>query len=162
MRRNDREIQGEDRIKIIERCKHCRIGLSENDNPYIVPLNYGYSYENDKLTLYFHGAREGKKIDVLKNNNKACFEIDCDTQLIEGENACKYGYEFRSIVGFGKILLLETHAEKTEGLNKIMKHQAGENINYTFGENELKNVFVLKMEVEEFTGKARAAGVPAK
>ena len=162
MRRRDRKIQIiEDKIKIIEKCKYCRIGLSENNNPYIVPLNYGYSYENNRLTLYFHSAKEGKKIDIMKNNNKACFEIDCDTRLIEGDNACQYSYEFRSIVGFGNIILLETDAEKRDGLNKIMKHQTGKSINYTFGENE-QNVLVFKMEIEEFTGKERAAGVPVK
>ena len=63
MRRKDREIQNtEDKIKIIEKCKYLRLGLSENNMPYIVPLNYGYSYENEKLTLYFHCAKEGKKI----------------------------------------------------------------------------------------------------
>ena len=156
MRRKDREIQSiEEKIKIIEDCKYCRIALSQNNYPYIVPLNYGFSYENDKLTLYFHSAKEGKKIEIIKNNNKACFEIDCDSKLIEGEIACKYGYEFRSIIGFGRIIILETDVEKREGLNKLMKHQTGKNINHTFGEDELNNVLVFKMEVEEFTGKER-------
>ena len=156
MRRKDREIQNtEDKIKIIEKCKFCRIGLAENGNPYIVPLNYGYSYENDKLTLYFHSATEGKKIEMMKTNNKACFEIDCDTKLVEGEKACNYGYEYKSIIGFGKIIFLETIESKNEGLNKIMKHQTGENREYSFGENELNNLLVYKMEVEEFSGKER-------
>ena len=158
MRRKDREIQEiEDKIKIIEKCKHCRIGLSKNNCPYIVPLNYGYSYnyESEKLTLFFHSAIEGKKIDIIKSNNKACFEIDCDTKLKEGQKACEYGYEYKSIIGFGEITFLETNLEKIEGLNKIMQHQTGEKIDYTFDENELKNVAVFKMEVEDFTGKER-------
>jgi len=156
MRRKDREIQGiVDKIKIIENCKYCRIGLSENNYPYIVPLNYGYSYEDENLTLFFHSAKEGKKIDIIKNNNEACFEIDYDTKLIEGEKACNYGYEYRSIIGFGKIIFLETNEEKIEGLNKIMQHQTGEKNNYTFNENEVKNVLVFKMVVEDFTGKER-------
>ena len=156
MRRKDREIQGiMDKVRIIEKCKYCRIGLSENNYPYIVPLNYGYSYEKEKLTLFFHSAIEGKKIDIIKNNNKACFEIDYETKLIEGEKACNYGYEYRSIIGFGKIIFLETNEEKIEGLNKIMQHQTGEKNNYTFNENEVKNVLVFKMVVEDFTGKER-------
>ena len=156
MRRSDREIQKiSDKIKIIEKCKHCRLGLAENNHPYIVPLNYGYSYENEKLTLFFHSANEGKKIDIMKANNKACFEIDCDTKLIEAENACKHGYEYQSIIGFGEIIFLETDAEKIDGLNKIMQHQTGEKNNYTFDENAIKKVVVFKMEAEEFSGKER-------
>ena len=156
MRRKDRKIQGiVDKIKIIEKCKYCRIGLSENNYPYIVPLNYGYSYVDENLTIFFHSAIEGKKIDIIKNNNNACFEIDCNTKLIKGEKACNYSYEYRSIIGFGKIIFLKTNVEKTEGLNKIMQHQTGEKINYTFNENELKNVLVFKMVVEDFTGKKR-------
>ncbi|MCL2067490.1 MAG: pyridoxamine 5'-phosphate oxidase family protein [Treponema sp.] len=156
MRRKNREIQSiESMMEIIEKCKHCRIGLSVDNNPYIVPLNYGYSYQNNKLTLYFHSAKEGKKIDIININNKACFEIDCDTKLIEGEIACKYGYEYKSIIGFGKIIILETDKEKIEGLNKLMEHQTGKNVNYTFTEDELKKVLVYKMEVNEFTGKER-------
>jgi len=160
MRRKDREIQEiADKLTIIEKCKYCRIGLSENNYPYIVPLNYGYSYEDEKLTLFFHSAIEGKKIDIIKNNNNACFEIDCDTKLIEGEKACNYGYEYRSIIGFGKIIFLETNAEKNDGLNKLMQHQTGEKINYTFNENELKNVLVFKLVVENFTGKERILNI---
>ena len=156
MRRKDREIlEIDDKIKIIEKCKYCRIGLSENNYPYIVPLNYGYSYENEKLTLFFHSAIEGKKIDIMKKNNKACFEIDCDTKLIEDEIPCEYGYEYRSIIGFGEIIFLETDEEKTKGLTKLMQHQTGTKNNNAFEENELKSILVFKMEVEEFSGKER-------
>ncbi len=85
MRRKDREITGiDEKLEIIAKCKVCRIGLSENNYPYIVPINYGYSFNDRKLALYFHCAPEGKKIDIIKKNNNACFEIDCDTKLIEG------------------------------------------------------------------------------
>jgi uncharacterized protein len=85
MRRKDREITGiDEKLDIISKSKVCRIGLSENNCPYIVPLNYGFSFDDGKLSLYFHCAAEGKKTDIIKKNNNACFEIDCDTKLIEG------------------------------------------------------------------------------
>lgn len=156
MRRKDREIINiDDKIKIINKCKVCRLGLSENDKPYIIPLNYGYSFENNILILYFHSATEGKKIDIIKNNNKACFEIDCDNKLIEAEKACNYGYAFKSIIGFGEILMVETNEEKSNGLNKIMKHQTGKDVTYNFNDTMLKNVAIYKFIVEEFTGKER-------
>jgi nitroimidazol reductase NimA-like FMN-containing flavoprotein (pyridoxamine 5'-phosphate oxidase superfamily) len=154
MRRKEKEITNiDEKLKIIEKCKFCRIGLCENNQPYVVPLNYGYRYENGKLTLFFHGAAEGKKVDIIRNNNRACFEIDCDTNLIESDRACNYSYTFRSVIGFGEIKILETDEEKTAGLNYLMKHQTGKNTEYSFEENILKNVLVFKMDVQEFTGK---------
>ena len=156
MRRKDKEITNiNDKIAIIAKCKICRLGLSEDNYPYIIPLNYGYIYENEKLTLFFHSAKEGKKIEIIRNNNNACFEMDCDTKLIEGEKACNCSYEFRSITGIGKIIFLETNDEKANGLNNIMKHQTGKEIEYNFTEDELNNVCVYKMIVKEFTGKQK-------
>ncbi|MDR2500810.1 MAG: pyridoxamine 5'-phosphate oxidase family protein [Treponema sp.] len=156
MRRTDKEIVNTaDKIAIIHKCKVCRLGLSENNKPYIIPLNYGYSFENSALTLFFHSALEGKKAAIIKNNNKACFEVDCDVALIEGEKACKYSCAFKSIIGFGEIILLETKEEKNNGLNKIMRHQTGKEAEYDFTEEALKNVMVYKMAVKEFTGKQK-------
>jgi len=156
MRRKDREIISiDEKLKIISKCKICRIGLSENNYPYIVPLNYGFSYDDEKLALYFHCATEGKKIDIIKKNNNACFEIDCDTKLDEGQKACDYGYEFKSIIGFGKIIFLDTNDEKTNGLNYLMKHQTEKDIKYDYKEDELNNIIVFKLLVDEFTGKQK-------
>jgi len=156
MRRNDREIiDMDEKMNIIQRCKVCRIGLSENDKPYIVPLNYGYDFQNNTLTLFFHGAKEGKKMDIIKINDNACFEVDCDDRLIEAETACRYSYAYKSIIGFGKIILLEDIDEKTDALNKILKHQSGKDTVYIFSPEELVNISAYKMVVEEFTGKQK-------
>ena len=156
MRRKDKEItEINDKINVIKKCKVCRIGLSENNKPYIIPLNYGYDFENNALTLFFHSAKEGRKLDIIKNNNNACFEVDCDTRLFEGEKACNYSYVFKSIIGFGKIILLEDMNEKIDGLYKILKHQTGKEDVFVFSPEEMKNVAVYKMVVEEFTGKQK-------
>jgi len=154
MRRKDKEIIDiDEKLEIITKCNVCRLGLSENNYPYIIPLNYGFSYDNERLTLYFHCALEGKKVDLIRKNNNACFEIDCDTQLIDGEIPCRYGYEFKSIIGFGKIIFLDAKDEKIIGLNYLMKHQTGKDIKYDFNEEVLNRVLVFKMSVDVFTGK---------
>ena len=156
MRRKDKEISDvSGKMAIVAKCKICRLGLSENNYPYVIPLNYGYTYENEKLTLFFHSAKEGKKIRIIQNNNNACFEIDCDGKLIEEGKPCDYGYEFKSIIGIGKIILLETDTEKANGLMYIMKHQTGKETEYSFTEDELNNVCVYKMAVDKFTGKQK-------
>jgi nitroimidazol reductase NimA-like FMN-containing flavoprotein (pyridoxamine 5'-phosphate oxidase superfamily) len=105
--------------------------------------------------LYFHSAREGKKIDMIKKNNSACFEIDCAHELIEGEKACDYGYEYKSVIGFGAITFLETKEEKTAGLQHLMRHQTGKDDVHQFSDAMLNKVCVYKMCVDEWTGKER-------
>jgi nitroimidazol reductase NimA-like FMN-containing flavoprotein (pyridoxamine 5'-phosphate oxidase superfamily) len=156
LRRKDKEIMDiDEKLEIIAKCKVCRLGLSDNNYPYIVPLNYGFSFDDGKLALYFHCAMEGRKIDIIKKNNSACFEIDCDSKLIEGKKPCDYCYEFKSIIGFGKIIILDTKEEKMNGLHYLMKQQTGKDIKYGFNEDELSKVIVLKMLVDEFTGKQK-------
>lgn len=155
MRRTDREITAtEEILAIIDRCKVCRLGLVDADQPYVVPLNYGYSHNGGALTLYFHSAREGRKIDIISRNNKACFEIDCDHRLVEGERACDYGFIYSSVIGFGTVEFIENNDEKIIALNYLMKHQTGMDIHHDFGDM-LARVAVYKLSVSEFTGKRK-------
>ncbi|MDR1785691.1 MAG: pyridoxamine 5'-phosphate oxidase family protein [Spirochaetaceae bacterium] len=157
MRRNDKEITDTaEKLRIIAECKVCRLALCDRGLPYIVPLNYGYAFDGGVLTLYFHGAREGRKIDIIRVNNTACFEVDCGQKLIEpaqGDGACKYGYAFKSVVGWGKITFVEDRAEKTGALSLLMAHQTGSSRAFRFDQAAVERVLVFKMTVEEFTGK---------
>jgi nitroimidazol reductase NimA-like FMN-containing flavoprotein (pyridoxamine 5'-phosphate oxidase superfamily) len=154
MRRKEKEITDTDKkLEIIKKNKVCRLALSEDDRPYIVPLNYGYSFENGALTLYFHSAKEGKKLEIIQKNNLACFEIDCDLGLIEAEKPCEYSYAYQSVVGTGRILPADTPQEKRSALNALMRQMTGKDEAYDFPEKALEAVAVYKMEVDEFTGK---------
>jgi nitroimidazol reductase NimA-like FMN-containing flavoprotein (pyridoxamine 5'-phosphate oxidase superfamily) len=156
MRRTDKEITDiAAKIDVVQKCKVCRLGLSENNMPYIVPLNYGYDFIDNMLTLFFHGAAEGKKYDIIKNNNNACFEIDCDTKLIEGDTPCACGYAFKSVIGFGTISIVENKNEKIYGLQKIMAHQTGLEKAFYFPDEAVSKTTVYKMAVKEFTGKQK-------
>jgi nitroimidazol reductase NimA-like FMN-containing flavoprotein (pyridoxamine 5'-phosphate oxidase superfamily) len=160
MRRKESEITDVyKKLEIIGKNKVCRLALSENDQPYIVPLNYGYSFENGALTLYFHSAKEGKKLEIIRKNNLACFEIDNDSGdgLIKGDTPCDHSYAFQSIVGTGRILLLDALPEKKDALNKLTRHMTGSDETYDFPEKALEAVAVYKMEVAEFTGKEEKA-----
>lgn len=123
--------------------------------PYVVPLNYGYLYENGLLSLFFHSALQGKKIDIINKNKNCCFEMDCDGRLIEGEKACNYSYSYKSVIGFGEVIVLTTIEEKIYGLNRLMQHHTKTNIKHEFGIDELKKVIVYKMVVKNFTGKQK-------
>ncbi|MDR2759002.1 MAG: pyridoxamine 5'-phosphate oxidase family protein, partial [Spirochaetaceae bacterium] len=104
MRRKDREITDIEELRgIISRCKVCRLAMAENNRPYVVPLNFGYEYQNGELILYFHGAQEGEKIDMLKKNPQVCFEMDGGHRLVEGREAHDYSFAYESIIGFGEV-----------------------------------------------------------
>lgn len=155
MRRNDREITDiEDIKKILDACKVCRVGMADEDGVYIVPMNFGYCYEDDRLVLYFHGAKEGRKIDMMKAAPKVGFEMDCEHQLVEGETACQYSYYYASVIGNGKAELVEDTAEKMKALGVIMKHQTGKNFEEFETNPKLeKMVAIMKVTAEKYSCK---------
>ena len=153
MRRSDREITDKTEImKIIEKCDVCRLALAENNIPYIVPMNYGYEYLNGKLILYFHGAREGKKLDIISKNPFACFEVDCSHKLIEASEAQNYTMEYESVIGNGEIYLCTEKSEKIKALKQLMNKYAKDK-EFNFPDHVIESVTVFKLEVSEFTGK---------
>lgn len=154
MRRSDREITDLDNIvEIMKKCDVCRVAFFDDDYPYIVPLNFGLSYQDSKITLYFHGAREGKKLDLLRKNNKVCFEMDCSHQLVTGDLACEYSMNYESVIGFGCLTVLE-NTEKRMALDAMMQ-QYTKNMNFTYDERALNAVTVFKLTVDQVTGKHR-------
>ena len=104
MRRKEREVTDVGEIRgILDECKVCRLGLSDEDGIYMVPMNYGYREQDGKLILYFHGAKEGKKVEMIRKDPRAGFEMDCGHGLQEGEKACQYSYYFASVIGTGSL-----------------------------------------------------------
>lgn len=156
MTRRERQVTDINKIlEILDKSKVVRIGLVDGDEAYVVPMNYGYTYENEKLTLYLHGARRGKKIDLMRANPKVFFEMDCDIVPFEGEVACKYGITYSSIMGKGKATILEDPQEKMQALTYLMKTQTGKD--FEFNEKLVSVVAVIRIDVTEFTAKHRPA-----
>ena len=152
MRRKDREVVDQKEIiQIIDHCKVCRIAMHDKEGLYIVPLNFGYSYENSQLVLFFHSAKEGRKISAMKENSNICFEMDCEHQLITADVACGYGYFFKSIIGNGKVVFLDDIEEKKTALSLLMKHQTGQD--FSFEDHMVTSVFVFKIIVNSYSGK---------
>ena len=82
MRQANREVKDmNDIIEIMHRCDVCRLALNDDGFPYILPLNFGLLTAGNKITLVFHSALEGYKIDLIKKDNRASFEMDCKHQL---------------------------------------------------------------------------------
>ena len=155
MRRNDREITGRQGIEeILCGCRTCRIAMIDEGRPYIVPMSFGYKYLDDgALELYFHSAKEGKKIEVLKADSKVCFEISNEGEAISAESPCSLGYYYFSIIGFGEASFIDDVEEKCAALSSIVKHQAGRDMEITGAQAE--SVCVFKIASSEYTGKRK-------
>jgi nitroimidazol reductase NimA-like FMN-containing flavoprotein (pyridoxamine 5'-phosphate oxidase superfamily) len=140
-------------IEILEKSKVVHVGMIDGDEPYVVPMNYGYVLEDGKLTIYLHGAKRGRKIDAIKANPKVFYEMCCDITPFEGEVACKYGITYASIMGRGLATLVEDVEEKKQALTLLMKAQTGKDFQF---EDKLTTVVsIIKIDTLEFTAKKR-------
>ena len=148
MRRKENEITDKTAMEsIILGSSVCRLAFSEENRPYIVPLCFGY--EDD--TLYFHSAREGRKLDILRKNNKVCFEFDVDHEIVEADDACAWGMKYQSVIGFGKGSIIDDIESKRKALNIIMQHYSGNS--YEYPDKIVKKTVIIKVEIEHMTGK---------
>ena len=156
MRRRDRELKDFNAMmEIIKHCQVIHIAMAVDNMPYVVPVNFGYSYENEKLELYFHCAKTGKKVDILKINPNICFEMDCDHQLIQGVSACAYSFQYSSIIGMGKAEFIEDTDLKKQYLNKLMLNIAQKE--FDFNDQQVADLAIVKIVVSQISGKQRIA-----
>ena len=152
--KREREVTDQASIlEILEKSKVVNIAMIDGDEPYLVPMNYGYTMEEGKLTLYVHGATMGRKLDVLRANPKVFVELDCDRMPFDGKVACQYGMVYSSVMGKGKAVILEDPKEKMDALTILMKTQTGKD--FEFNERLVSIVSVIRIDVEEYTAKAR-------
>lgn len=155
MRRKDREINDINVItSILDMCKTASVAMIDNDVPYVIPLNYGYEIKDNILVLYFHCAKEGRKIDILKHNNRVCFTIFSEGEPLHSETPCNSGYYYSSIIGNGVVEFIENPVEKRYALSKMFAHQSGRNVEFT--ETQADTVCVFKIVAMDYTGKQKA------
>ena len=154
MTKRELQITDLNEIKaILDTAKVLRLGLAVNNEPYVVPMNYGYTLEGGKLTLYLHSAVRGKKLDMLQANPRVFFELDCDLKPFEGVKPCQYGLSYSSIMGRGQASLVEDPEEKMQAMSVLMKTQTGKD--FSFNEQLVSIVAVVRIDVAEFTAKHR-------
>ena len=155
MRRKDRQITDLEAIRaILDKAKVLHLAMIDGARPYVVPMNYGYALADGRLTLYLHSAKEGRKLDVLQNNDRVAFVLETNvSQVSGGDIPCKDGEADASVMGEGRAVLLTDSAEKMAALSILMKTQTGRTFSFT--PEMTDGVAVIRIDVDSFTAKAR-------
>ena len=140
-------------LRILDTAKILHLGLAVNNEPYVVPMNYGYTMTDGKLTLYLHSAVRGKKLDMIRENPTVFFEMNCDLIPFEGPVPCRYGLSYSSLMGQGHARIIDDPEEKQAAMTRLMKTQSGKD--FSFNEKLVSIVSVIRIDVSEYTAKHR-------
>ena len=178
MRRAGREVTNPEQIAaIVAACDIVEVAYADAEGLTIVPLNFGFDYEYDeatgKLTLWFHSAPRGRKLDTIRaaasstrfapppvGRLPVAFTMQTDCEVVAGRTTCNWGETFKSIVGNGTASLVEDLDECRHGLQTLMAQQA-HMPNVEFTDAQVRSVTVWKIESDYFTTKVRAKPAPA-
>lgn len=154
LRRKDREITGDTAIEnILDRCDVCRIALNGPEGyPYIVPLNFGWEKQDGAYVFYFHCAKAGTKLDLLRADGRCAFELDAGHKLLWAEDPAETGMAYESVCGLGRITEVLSPEEKLRGLRRLLYQYTGEE-ETPLKEHAVNGVTVLRMEVLELRAK---------
>lgn len=151
MRKKDREITSAAAIdKLLSKAPTCRLGMCVENAPYVVPMNFAHN----EMTVYVHCAKKGKRYDMLRQNPNVCFEVDIDGGFLPSDmpdNACKSDYAYQSLIGFGKVRVVEDSEEKTKVLDAICQKYFGESM--PMKAEAIRGTLVLSIKLEEVTMK---------
>lgn len=155
MRRRSREITDRAEIEAIIRADRVmRLALAKDNVPFLVPVFYGF----DGTSLYFHSASAGSKIDILKANDRVCFEISVDHGVITAEEACDFEAQHRTVIGFGRARFVTDEAEKSRALDLIVAKFTDRRFDYP--KAKLGITTVVRIGIERVTGKSYGFGEP--
>ena len=160
MRRSDKAVTERAEIDaILEDARVLHLGMCSLGEPYLVPLVFGYDAGGAggaNGAVYVHAAREGRKLDILRENPRVCFEVETDVEILPREAGCGWGVRFRSVIGTGRAEFVEEPAQKRRALDVIIAHYGGSPLQFA-GEpaaaEALSRVAVVRIDIDELTGK---------
>jgi len=148
MRRKEREIKSREEIDgILAASTVMNLAFSDNNVPFLVPVFFAF----DGAAIYFHSAYGGTKMGILSRNSVVCFEVSVDQGVIESDAACDFEARHRTVIGFGKAVLVEEMAEKVKALDLIVARFTDKKFPYPQG--SLDNTAVIRIEIDSIKGK---------
>jgi len=159
MRRQEREITGFDNIiKAMRACKVCHVAFFDDEYPYVVPMTFGMEVkDNNEVNIYFHGAKVGRKHDLIKKNNKVSFVMEDTHGIVTGPQvgACECTMEFECVMGNGTMEYV-SEEEKVSALQTMLQqYDVKEGQNYHFHHEVVPKIHVLRLRVNSLSAKKR-------
>ena len=151
MRLREKEITDRKEIEeLLMKQKVCHFAMCDGAFPYVRPTTYGYADGH----LYIHSSKQGRKIEVLKENNRVCFTVDTGHELVQGplDTSCKSTIKFKSVVGTGRAVFVEDPEEKRKAMNAIMAQMFGK-ADFKYSEEGVRDMAVIRVDIESMTGK---------
>lgn len=158
MRRKDREVTDFHKIiQFIDSCDILRIGLADGDFPYIVPLNFAYTVEGEQICFYIHGAKAGRKYELLRKNPHCSFEMDIPLKMECLTKERDVTMRYRSVMGTAEAVFLEGE-EKERAVDEIIMARYEETKSFSYNKNVLPRTAVIRLKVLEINAKENPVG----
>ncbi len=126
-----------------------RLGMFNQDYPYVVPICYAY----EQGSIYLHSGIGGQKLDCIERNNRVCFQVDQVLKLREADSACDYGINYRSVIALGRAEEVIDDTQKMKALELIKHNFTGGKQVKPISVKSMKGVVVIKVSIEEITVK---------
>lgn len=154
MRRKDREVTDFNAIVgIIDECDIIRIGLADGDYPYIVPVNFAYTVENEQICFYIHGAMAGRKYEMLKANPRCSFEMDIPLEMDCMVAAKDVTMRYKSVMGKCEVEFIEDNAQKEEIIDSVIMARYEATRNFVYNKDSIQRTAIARLKVTEITAK---------
>lgn len=150
MRRTDKQITDTEKMKnILESTKYVTIAMCKDNSPYLVTISHGY--ERKRNCIFFHCAKEGKKIEFLKANSRVWGQALNDLGYLVGQ--CNHLFE--TVQFSGRVTFLETLEEKREALECMIRHleKDPEQALAKIKSERLEGTMFGRIDIEYVTGK---------
>jgi hypothetical protein len=149
MRRSEKQITDtQDLEAILQSASICRLAMTTDNTPYIIPMNYGYQDH----TLYFHCAPVGRKLEILRKNPLVCFEIDYDTAIVDTGRPCDWTSRYTSIIGYGQATIINDPQAKKNALAIITNHYSP-GTTYDYPDENVHKVTIIQVHITSMTAK---------
>ena len=140
-------------IDILDHTDVIYLAMNNGYFPYIIPVNFGYELtSNNQLIFYIHRAKVSTKVELIRQNPLVSFELDTKHQLITAEKACKYSFNYTSVISNGYATFIEEPTAKIATL-QVMMNKFAPNKTFSFTEGDVRPISVIKIEVQAYTAK---------
>jgi nitroimidazol reductase NimA-like FMN-containing flavoprotein (pyridoxamine 5'-phosphate oxidase superfamily) len=131
------------------------IATQWDDQPFITPTTFWFDEANQRIL--FHSNLVGRVRANAEHSPKVCFEASEMGRLLPFNVALEFSLQYRSVLVFGAVRVLESDDEKRAALTGLLEKyfpnmRAGREYR-PITEEELKRTSVYEIKIETWSGK---------